>query len=181
MKGVLKFFFRYFISILIIYPPINFVLKWIFGDSFKWGSFLFEVIGFSIFFSLFMTIFHTYAIGEVKPGPLTDEDYNRQQKFTLKSHLSPVEIIQKLRTDDRFKTAQIQHEGNTINMETSVSWRSWGTKINVTINREEGEYEYTFTSYPKYKFQVTDNGESLDHIQRIRQALGHKNISHTVS
>tara|TARA_R110002049_G_C8839165_1_gene536233 strand:+ start:67 stop:597 length:531 start_codon:yes stop_codon:yes gene_type:complete len=176
MKPITKLYLKAFLLTGIPYGLIMLGFDLLDGDGFRLWKFLFMTFFFGITMSIILVSFHKNRLKKNGIQELTDKNLGVNQAKSLKSELSKIELIEKLKLDPIIGKMKMNETENGIVLKTDMTWKSWGEEIKIILKSIKGkEFEYEISSNPKLKTTLVDYGKNLQNVNKIEEVI--KNIA----
>jgi hypothetical protein len=176
MKPITKLYLKAFLVTGIPYGLIMLGFDLFDGDGFRLWKFLFLIFFFGTTMSITLVSFHKNRLKKNGIKELTDKNLGVNQTKSLKSELSKIELIEKLKLDPIIGKMKMNETEKGIVLKTGVTWKSWGEEIKIILKSiKDKEFEYEISSNPRLKTTLVDYGKNLQNVNKIENVI--KNIA----
>jgi hypothetical protein len=176
MKPITKLYLKAFLLTGIPYGLIMLGFDLLDGDGFRLWKFLFLTFFFGTTMAITLVSFHKNRLIKNGIQELTDKNLGVNQTKSLKSELSKIELIEKLKLDPIIGKMKMNETENGIVLKTGMSWKSWGEEIKIILKSiKDKEFEYEISSNPRLKTTLVDYGKNLQNVNKIENVI--KNIA----
>jgi hypothetical protein len=92
----------------------------------------------------------------------------------VKSQVTKVEIIGRIKSDPHFGKMKLLEVGDGISLTSKMSFKSWGESITIIpVEKNDGILEFSVTSKPKLSTTLFDYGKNLEIVNRLASLIGH--------
>lgn len=172
MKPILKLYIKAFLLIGLLYASLMAISEYIYHESFSFVSFLFHATFFGGLMSAALVSIHKYNLSDQGITDPSEENLKAVQQTEFISKVSKAEFISRLSKDKVTSKMELKTEDEILKLNTGVTWRSWGEKIEIRISSvSEGMFKYQVQSKPKLSTTIIDFGKNIENILLIQKLV----------
>ena len=163
-----KLYIKYFLVVSLIYTLLMVGLDLITNREITFSSIVIRILIFGVAMTLVLVTFHWYQVRNIaKQYGLKTPDYEVEQKRVFHSDNSPEQIYSTLKNRPIYRKVTFQEENKKIEIRTGFSGKSWGDKIIINSEKENGNYLYKVQSKPTSFLTIIDFGQNLENVLKI--------------
>lgn len=172
MKSISKLYIKVFLVTGIPFGILMTISDFKKELSFVLSEFLILSASFGFLMSLILVSWHVKELRKMGINRFTEEILSPNQKTKFQTTTSKEELILKLRKNPVFESMNLIESENIIVLKSSPSWRSWGEKIQITIDDLENGVKQVFvSSEPRIATTLVDFGKNRKNIEIIEKLL----------